>query len=97
MSYQCRYRPELITYMMYKCHACRVTEPLILSQLQAINIQISYGQINKILTNNLDLFHVGVKVNLIKKFQTKILAYYRLFLINHSLRGMFSHPYKLRV
>jgi hypothetical protein len=50
------YGPELITYMMYQCHACRVTEPLILSQLQAINIKISSGQISKILTKNLDLF-----------------------------------------
>ena len=54
------YGPELISYVFFQCHACRVTDPLLLQQLLAKKIEISSGKINNILTKNLDLFHVEV-------------------------------------
>lgn len=54
------YGPELISYVFSQCHICRVTEPLLLNQLQAKKIKISSGKINEILTKNLDLFHAEV-------------------------------------
>ncbi len=54
------YGPELISYVFYQCHVCRVTEPLLLNQLQAKKIRISSGKINQILTKNLDLFRAEV-------------------------------------
>ena len=54
------YGPELISYIFYQCHVCRVTEPLVHAQLLAKKIVISSGKINDILTKNLDLFHAEV-------------------------------------
>jgi hypothetical protein len=54
------YGPELISYIIFQSHVCRVTEPLVHQQLQAIKIEISPGKINAILTKNLDMFHVEV-------------------------------------
>lgn len=54
------YGPELISYIIFQAHVCRVTEPLVLQQLQAKKIEISPGKINAILTRNLDLFHAEV-------------------------------------
>jgi Transposase IS66 family len=54
------YGPELISYVFFQCHVCRVTEPLLLEQLRAKKIKISSGKINGILTKNLDLFHTEV-------------------------------------
>ena len=50
------YGPELITYILYQYHACRVTENLLLDQLLARGILISAGQLNNILIENKDLF-----------------------------------------
>lgn len=54
------YGPELISYIFFQCHVCRVTEPLLHQQLRAKKIEISSGKINNILTKNLDLFHAEV-------------------------------------
>jgi Transposase IS66 family len=54
------YGPELISYVFFQCHVCRVTEPLLRDQLKAKKIKISSGKINAILTKNLDLFHAEV-------------------------------------
>ncbi len=54
------YGPELISYVFFQCHCCRVTEPLLHDQLQAKKIKISSGKINEILTKKLDLFHAEV-------------------------------------
>ena len=54
------YGPELISYVFFQCHVCRVTEPLLHDQLQAKKIKISSGKINEILTKNLELFHAEV-------------------------------------
>ena len=54
------YGPELISYVFFQCHVCRVTEPLLHQQLRAKKIEISSGKINNILTKKLDLFHAEV-------------------------------------
>jgi transposase IS66 family protein len=46
------YGPELITYILDQCHSCRVTEPLLLTQLHARGVLISAGQLNNILIQN---------------------------------------------
>jgi hypothetical protein len=47
----------LIAYILYQYHQCNVTQPLLLEQLRELGIDISAGQINHFLTENLDGFH----------------------------------------
>jgi hypothetical protein len=49
--------PILIGYILYQYHHCRVTQPLLREQLRELGIDISTGQINRILTENHDGFH----------------------------------------
>jgi hypothetical protein len=49
--------PGLIRYLLYQHHHCNVTQPLLLEQLLDLGIDISAGQINRILTENHDRFH----------------------------------------
>ena len=49
--------PVLIGYLLYQYHHCRVTQPLLLEQLRELGIDISAGQINHLLTEDLDGFH----------------------------------------
>jgi hypothetical protein len=49
--------PTLIAYILYQYHQCNVTQPLLREQLQELGIDISAGQINHLLTANLDDFH----------------------------------------
>jgi Transposase IS66 family len=49
--------PVLIGYILYQYHHCNVTQPLLLEQLHELGIDISTGQINALLTENLDGFH----------------------------------------
>jgi len=49
--------PVLIGYILYQYHHCNVTQPLLLEQLHELGIDISAGQINSLLTENLDGFH----------------------------------------
>jgi hypothetical protein len=49
--------PTLIAYLLYQYHQCNVTQPLLLEQLHELGIDISAGQINHFLTENLDGFH----------------------------------------
>lgn len=50
------YGPQLVAYILHQYHACRVTEPLLLGQLQAVGILISAGQLNNILIENKESF-----------------------------------------
>jgi hypothetical protein len=50
------YGPQLISYILYQYHACRVTEHLLLDQLHAFGILISAGQLNNILIENKEAF-----------------------------------------
>jgi Transposase IS66 family len=49
--------PDLICFILHQYHHNHVTQPLLLEQLQQLGIDISSGQINRILTENKDLFH----------------------------------------
>lgn len=49
--------PSLISYIQYQYFQCHVTQPLVLEQLQELEIDISSGQINRILIEGNDDFH----------------------------------------
>ena len=51
------YGPVLIGYLLYQYHHCRVTQPRLREQLLELGIDISTGQINRLLTENQDGFH----------------------------------------
>jgi hypothetical protein len=48
---------KLITYILDQYHQAQVTEPLLLEQLWEYGIDISSGQLHRILTENKDYFH----------------------------------------
>ena len=48
---------SLIRYILYQRYQARVTQPLILEQLLEFGIDISAGQVNRILTEGHDAFH----------------------------------------
>lgn len=47
----------LISYILYQYYQCHVTRPLLLEQLHEFGIDISSGQINRILVEGHDSFH----------------------------------------
>jgi uncharacterized small protein (DUF1192 family) len=47
----------LKAYILYQHNQCQVTQPLLLEQLQEWGIDISAGQLNRILTEQKDVFH----------------------------------------
>ena len=49
--------PTLQGYILYQYHHCNVTQPLLLEQLHEFGIDISAGQIDRILTHDKDGFH----------------------------------------
>ncbi len=49
--------PTLISYILYQNHHNMVTQPLILEELHEWGVDISSGQINRILTEGKDAFH----------------------------------------
>lgn len=49
---------ELRAYILHQYHHQGVTQPLLLSQLRELGIDISSGQLNAILTEDKELFHV---------------------------------------
>jgi hypothetical protein len=51
------YGPALIAYMLFQHHHCNVTQPLLLEQLREMGIDISAGQVSRILIENHDEFH----------------------------------------
>ena len=50
------YGSQLVSYILYQYHACRVTEHLLLDQLHTLGILISVGQLNNILIENKESF-----------------------------------------
>ena len=52
-------------FIIYQHHHCQVTQPLLLEQLQEWGVDISSGQINRILSEKQDIFH-HEKDNLLK-------------------------------
>ena len=49
--------PTLQSFILYQYHHQRVTQPLLLQQLREWDIDISSGQLNRIITENKDRFH----------------------------------------
>ena len=49
---------NLRVFILYQYHHCHVTQPLIFEQLQDYGIEISKGQINNIIIENKDLYHL---------------------------------------
>jgi len=49
--------PNLIAYILDQYHQAQVTEPLLLEQLWEYGIDISAGQLHRILTENHEVFH----------------------------------------
>ena len=49
--------PTLISYIVHQHHHQRVTQPLLLSQLHQWGVDISSGQLNRLLIDNNDAFH----------------------------------------
>src|SRR5215210_7795534 len=49
--------PVLITYILYQYHHNHVTQPLLQDELAQRGIVISTGQINRILTEDKQIFH----------------------------------------
>lgn len=50
--------PTLISFILYQYHHAHVTQPLILEQLLDLNIDISAGQVNNIITEGNEEFHL---------------------------------------
>ncbi len=48
---------QLIRYILYQYHHCQTTQPLLREQLREWGIDISTGQINRLLLEDKDLFH----------------------------------------
>lgn len=48
---------RLVSYIIYQHHHNHVTQPLLLEELRELDIDISAGQINNLLTANKDAFH----------------------------------------
>ena len=49
---------DLVSYILYQHHHCQVTQPLLREQLREWGIEISTGQINAILCDGKDRFHL---------------------------------------
>lgn len=49
--------PTLTGFVLNQYHQCNVTQPLLLEQLHELGIDISAGQIDRLLTENRELFH----------------------------------------
>lgn len=54
---QGHYGAQLRSYVLYQYHHQRVTQPLLLEPLHDLEIAISVGQLNHLLTQEQDLFH----------------------------------------
>jgi len=54
---QGHFSSQLRSYILYQHHHCHVTQPLLLEQLWEWNVDISSGQLNRILTEDKDIFH----------------------------------------
>jgi hypothetical protein len=54
---QGHFAPELKSFILYQYFHCHVTQPLLLEQLREWEVDISSGQLNRILTEDKDIFH----------------------------------------
>ena len=51
------YGPQLVSYILHQYYGCRITGPLLLTQLKEVGILISEGQLNNILIQAKEAFH----------------------------------------
>ena len=51
------YGPQLVSYLLHQYYHAHVTQPLLLAQLHDWGIEISAGQLNRLLTEGHDAFH----------------------------------------
>lgn len=58
--------PTLICYVLYQYYHAHVTQPLILESLREFGVDISSGQLNRIITENKEKFHEEKKDILLK-------------------------------
>ncbi|MGK7873697.1 MAG: transposase [Xenococcaceae cyanobacterium] len=56
-QYQGHYGPTLTAFTLYQHHQCRVPQNLILEQLRELGVDISAGQVNRILVEDKECFH----------------------------------------
>ncbi len=56
-EYQGHYGPTLVSFTLYQPHQCRVPQNLICEQLRELEVDISAGQVNRILVENKESFH----------------------------------------
>ncbi len=56
-EYQSHYGPTLMSFTLYQHHQCRVPQNLICEQLRELGVDISTGQVNRILIENKESFH----------------------------------------
>ena len=49
--------PQLKRYILYQHFQCHVTQPLLLEQLREMGVDISAGQLSRILSEDKDIFH----------------------------------------
>ena len=54
---QKHFGPTLIRFILYQYYQCHVTQPLLLEQLEELDIDISTGQLNNLLIEEKDRFH----------------------------------------
>lgn len=55
--YQGDYGPTLVSFVLYQHHQCRVPQNLIVEQLTDLGVDISAGQVNRMLIENKEPFH----------------------------------------
>ena len=51
------YGSQLISFVLHQYHHNQVTQPLLLEQLHELGVEISAGQLNRLLTEDLEAFH----------------------------------------
>ena len=56
-QYQGHYGPSLMSFTLYQHHQCRVPQNLILEQLRELGVDISAGQVNRLLVEEKESFH----------------------------------------
>lgn len=56
-EYLGHYGATLVSFVLYQHHQCRVPQPLILEELREFGIDISAGQVNRILIEHKESFH----------------------------------------
>ncbi|MGK7876450.1 MAG: transposase [Xenococcaceae cyanobacterium] len=56
-QYQGHYGPTLMSFILYQHHQCRVPQNLIDEQLRELGVDISAGQVNRLLLENKESFH----------------------------------------